>query len=1128
MATGTYRDLLRNKGLECFLWTQFLGALNDNLHTFTVSLLAVHIASAPGEAGKYLAITGGLFMIPFFLFSGHAGQFADIFSKRSVLVATKCFELVVMILGLVAFASGSIGFLFGIVLLMALHSAFFSPAKYGILPEMLPARDLSRANGLLEMSTFAAIILGTSAGGVLVQAWLRSPARIGVVLIGIAAAGALASLGIERVPAAAPAQHFRWNAWAEIGEGIRHLKAERPLFLSVIGISWFWFLGALFKMDLVLLGKHNLHAGDARTGALFTFMAVGIAAGSLAAGRLSGDRIELGLVPLGSFGMGSASLALVAASGSYRWTAACIVALGFFGGLFVVPLNAYLQQRSGAQEKGRLMATNNFLNTVAVLFASGALLLFGTLLKFPPERIILVFGLMTLAATIYIATLVPGFLLRFLAWALTRTIYRIRVLGLENLPAKGPALLVSNHLSLIDGFLVGASVDRWIRFLVYRPYFEKFGWAMRHLRAIPIAESEPKRTIGALRRARQELLDSHMVCVFAEGSVSRTGNLLPFKAGFERIVRGLDNVPIIPVHLDRVWGSIFSFKKGRFFWKWPDRFPYPVTVSFGKPLPAATPAWEVRQAVMELGVAAVEHRRTPRDLLHLRFLRTAKRRWFALAMADSTGARLSYGKALVASLLVASRIRKRPAEEVNIGLLLPASVAGAVGNAGVLLAGRVPVNLNFTAGASAMHSAIEQCGIRTILTSRSFLSRTRIEPRAGMTFVEDLFASAGRLERAALYLAALLPARIVGRWANPGRRGPHSLATIVFSSGSTGVPKGIMLSHHNVISNIESLDQIFCLTPKDRFIGILPFFHSFGFTCTLWFPLVCGRAVVYHPNPLDAAGLGRLTAAYRATFLLSTPSLYSTYTRKCAVAEFASLRFACAGGERLPEQTARAFRDKFGLGLSEGYGCTEMGPVVAVNLSAAAGVGHPIPGVAVKVVDAATGATLAPESEGLLLVKGPSRMMGYLNDPARTAAAMRDGWYETGDIASIDGNGFIRITDRLSRFSKIGGEMVPHGRVEDAVNTILGGSRCLVTSVADDRKGERLVVLYTGADIAPPQLWTRLIASDLPNLWLPKPSDLHRVDELPVTGTGKLDLRRAREIARSFELEEDCCLSPRT
>ena len=1120
MSHSGFKDLLKSGGFQAFLWTQFLGAFNDNVYQTIVALGALQV-----KGGVYVPLIPAVFNLPFFLFSGYSGHLSDLVSKRRVLIWVKVFEIFVMGVGLAALLSGRFEGMVLVVFLMGLHSTIFSPAKYGIVPEMLPDRDLSRGNALLEMSTFVAIVLGIVSGTFLYVAWKDAAWRMGLVTLAVAVAGFCTSLRITRVPPSGANQPFRFNPFSEIVSSTRHLLKERPLWLTVLGVSYFWCVAVLLRTDLEYFGSEVLHTGDRGIGVLWAFLAIGIGAGNMLAGRLSGDKVELGLVPLGSALMGVFGIGLYLARGSFALSAAAVGLLAAASGLFVVPLYAYIQQRSGRREKGRVVATNNFYQTLGMLLASAAVAVFHGRLHVTADHIVLAFGILTLLVTVYILTKVPDFFVRFVLWLATHTVFRIHIVGQENVPFRGPALLVANHTSHADGFLIGACVQRFIRFMIWKPYYEMraLGWFFRMAKAIPVGNG-PRAMVESIRAARRELTDGHIVCIFAEGAISRTGNMLPFKRGMEKIVKGLD-VPIIPVHLDRLWGSIFSFERGKFFWKWPKRVPYPVTISFGAPMPAGSAAHEVRQAIQELSSDATAHRKSGRDLLDRRVIRTARRNWGRFAMADSTGRELTYGRMLAASLVVAGWVRRECAGEEMIAVLLPPTVAGALVNIGLTLAGRAPVNLNFTAGREAMASAVEQCRIRTVVTSRAFLAKAKMEPLEGTVFVEEIFARAGKWRQLrALAAARFAPSGLLCR----GRHTPDSLAAVIFSSGSTGVPKGVMLSHYNVLSNIEAIAQLFWIGRDDRLVSGLPFFHSFGFTVAIWFPLIAGCGAVYHTNPADAKTIGEMAAKYKGTLLLSTPTFCSMYTHKCSREEFASLRFVLVGAEKLREPVAAAFREKFGLDLLEGYGCTEMSPVVAVNApNFDAGkdsqtgkkpgtVGHPMPGVAAKIVDPVTFEPLAPNNAGLLMVKGSNRMIGYLNQPRETAEACRNGWYTTGDIAVIDDEGFIRIVDRLTRFSKIAGEMVPHVKIEEAIAAVIGDSPCAVAAVADEVRGERLVALYVRPGVTPAQLWQRLSETGLPRLWLPKRENLYPVEELPLLGSGKLNLREVKTRAEQL------------
>ncbi len=759
MGGSGFTQLLRQRGFQAFLWTQFLGAFNDNVYKIVVSMRAVHVAATTGSGSEYLSLAGAVFVAPFLLFSGYAGHLADAVSKRSVLIAVKAFEVAVMLLGLAVFFTARIEWMLAVLFLMALQSTLFSPAKYGIVPEILPDQDLSRANALLEMSTFVAIVLGTSIGSFLFVMWKDEPWKMGLVAVAVAVTGFAASFLIPRVGAAGAETRLRLNPFSEIVQGTRHLLADRPLWLTVLAISYFWFLGALFQMDLLLFGSEVLRVDDLHVGLMVTGLALGIGAGSLAAGKLSGDKVELGLVPLGSVLMALFSVLLYAARGSYAWSVAMLALLGAASGLFIVPLNAYLQQRAGAHEKGRLIATNNIFNTFGLLLASGTLWLLHDKLSVSPDKLILIFGVATLGTTAYIVTVVPDFLVRFILWMTTHTIFKIRIVGQENVPLRGPALLVANHMSHVDGLLINASIQRFVRFMVWRPFYENkaLHWLFRLGGSIPVGSS-PRQAVEAIRAGRKQLAQGELVCIFAEGAITRTGNLLPFKSGFQKIAEG-SGAPIVPVHLDRMWGSIFSFEGGRFFWKWPKRIPYPVTVTFGRPLPSSATAQQVRQAILELGSEAAEARKSSRDLLSRRFVFSARKNWSKFAMADSTGRELTFGQALAGSLLIARWLHAHGPEEKMTGVLLPPSVAGALANAGITLAGKAPVNLNFTAGPEAMSATIAQCGIRTVVTSRAFLAKAKIEAVEGAVYIEDILAAAGKPAKASAWLAARFLAR---------------------------------------------------------------------------------------------------------------------------------------------------------------------------------------------------------------------------------------------------------------------------------------------------------------------------------------------------------------------------------
>ena len=693
------------------------------------------------------------------------------------------------------------------------------------------------------------------------------------------------------------------------------------------------------------------------------------------------------------------------------------------------------------------------------------------------------------------------------------------------------ALLVPNHVSMVDAVLLIASIDRPIRFLMFKgsydhPLVKPFAKIMG---VIPISSQlRPREMIQSLRTATQALKDGEIVCIFPEGQMTRIGQMLPFRRGMERIIKGVD-VPIIPANLGGVWGSVFSFERGRFLWKLPRKLPYPVTITFGKPMPSTTSAQDVRQAVQELGAEAYRLRKRYMRTLHRSFVQTARRHPFRFAMADGRTPKLIFGGALTRTIFLARRLRPVWGNQKMVGILLPPSVPGALVNLAALLMGKVPVNLNYTASNEVLASCAKQCELETVITSRAFLERVHIEPPAQAIMLEDLAEKPGFFERVrAALISWLLPVRLVEKCVGAGKKvALDDIATIIFSSGSTGDPKGVVLTHYNVASNVEQLNQVFMLGRNDKILGILPFFHSFGFTGTLCLPTTIGMGVVFHPNPLEARAIGALVSQYAVTFLLATPTFLQSYTRRCSPEDFGSLQYVMAGAEKLPERVSIAFEDRFGVRPLEGYGCTECSPAVTVNTrdfrapqfrqvgAKRASIGHPLPGISVRIVSPETLGRLPQGETGLLLVRGPNVMKEYLNRPEKTAEVLRDGWYNTGDIAMMDEDGFVRITDRLTRFSKIGGEMVPHIKIEDKLHEISGSMEQIfaVTAIPDERKGERLIVLHTLPNERLQECLAQLAKSELPALWKPRPDQFVHVDSLPYLGTGKLDLRRLKEIA---------------
>lgn len=596
--SGPPKDWL--KGFWSLWVTQCQGAFSDNVFKFVVIFSAMSLYPNESDQDRLVSLIGALFAVPFLLFTMAGGFCADRFSKRSVAMGIKCGEVLIMSLGAVGLYLGQLNLLMGVIFLMSAQSAFFGPVKYGLLPELLDEKRLSWGNGLVGLGTFISIILGTIAGGLMFDAF-ENQLIIGFILIGLAANGLMASRGISRVPPADPVKPFRLNFLGEFWKQFTYARKDFVLIISILGSTYFWFLGALVQQSVMIYGRNELQLSYFNTSILFAMMAVGIGLGSLAAGYISKRKIESGLIPLGAVGVSTFSFLMGQAGLPTHQFGLFLGCLGFFGGFYIVPINALVQHRPERRRKGSIIAMQAFLSWLGILLAAGVYFFLKSI-GLSTSNIFTVVGFVTLAATAYVLWLLPDSFLRLLLVLLTNTIYRIRIRGRDNIPDKGGVLFVSNHLSYIDALFLFASIDRPVRFIMsddaYRIWFIRpFA---KILKVIPMPKRQrPRQIVKALREATARVKAGEVVCIFAEGQVSRTGNLLPFRRGFVRIMRDLDN-PIIPVHLGGVWGSIFSYERGRFIWKMPKRIPYPVSVRFGNPMEANSQPDEVRQAVQDL------------------------------------------------------------------------------------------------------------------------------------------------------------------------------------------------------------------------------------------------------------------------------------------------------------------------------------------------------------------------------------------------------------------------------------------------------------------------------------------------------------------------------------------------
>ncbi len=1130
-----------NPSFRWLNWTQFQGALNDNIFKLLVTFFLIRNLGTD-RAAMISGLGGMIFALPFILFIPAAGLLADRISKSRITVAAKCAELAVMIAAALIFWLGNpwLGFL--ALFLMSTQSAFFSPSKYGIVPELVEPRDLSRANSLLISFTYLSIILGTVAGPWLTDVVVGREvsdhrgdlfALATLACVGIAVTGILTSLRIEQTPAAGRTDRkASLLFWRDIVATIRTHRGDRFMMLAILASAYFSLIGAFMQLNLIPYAIEHLGVSETEGGFLFIFAALGIGSGALLAGRFSRRNIEIGIIPLGALLIGLSTVLLFVLPFTVANTRALVFLAGAGAGLFIIPVEAFIQYRAPRDQVGAIMAANGFLSWVGVLLAGVLVFVLSFVPAWTPALTFLLMGLLTLGLTLVCLILLPDFLARFVAMVMARSLFSLRRIGLDNLPLEGGGLLVANHVTPLDAVVLLASQQRRIRFVMERELAERRG--LRHLfawmkvMALPDGDDEVERE-RVWQQAREAMNAGYLVCVFGEGAMTRSGHVHTFRHDIERMMAGVD-APVIPVFLGGIWSTRFSRYRTIFeHRKAPFRWRCPVEVVVGEPLPASTKSWEIQAAVRSLSRVQYDARRGPQRSVALAFVRAARKHFRQSAIYDTSGRELSFGKSLIGALVLARLIRRLiPAEQRRVGVVIPPSVGGALVNFGLLLAGKVPVNLNFTTSAETFDLSLQQADIGTVITASKV-----VEKVPHLNWPENLLLADKMREQikpadkiAALFQALFWPATRLA----PGmeENGDDEL-TIIFSSGTTGDPKGVVLTHHNVLSNIDALCDVIRPDASVHLCATLPIFHSFGFTAGICFPLLSGFQASYHTSPLDTAQVIEMTRKRRCNVLFSTSTFVSTYARKAEPEDFASLKLVVLGAEKMKPHVADYFEEKFGIRPLEGYGTTELAPVVSLNLpdwlegdeadaprcSREGSIGLPLPGISVEIADLETGERLPPGREGMLLVRGPNLMRGYLKKPALTSEVINNGWYTTGDIARIDEDGFIYITDRLLRFSKIAGEMVPHGAAEDVLASGLKVVELsiAVTSVPDEKKGERLVLLYTDAAGDPRILKKLLDESSLPNLWRPSEKYFLKVDKIPVTPTGKLDVRGVRNAA---------------
>ncbi len=1146
-------SLFKTKGFVPYLAIAFLNASVDLAHKITIQ--NVLLKSFEGNTLVVLtALINAMILLPFIFFFSPSGFINDKYSRTKVIRIASLSAVGITGGIFVSYIMGAFEIAFLLTLVLATQSVIYSPAKYSIIKSIVGTENLGRANGIIQALTIVAILFssfifsfvfeylyveGSDPAAILQSMW--------VIALAMIIFSSLEALSAFRIPffkaeRTEQTENFSMKKYFSLGylrENMRIVRSDKNIWLSIIGLSVFWGVSqvivaafpahykAIFDNDNTMVVQ-----------AVLALSGVGLIIGSAVAGAMSKYHIEHGIVPVGAFGIFLAVF-IMASSSSIVVMGLCSFFFGVFGGLFIVPLNATIQFFAPEKSSGKIMAGNNFVQNIVMV---GFLLLSiaFTSAHISTTGLLFFSSAVCLIGSFYAIVQLPHLFTRLLLLPVLKLGYRFNVEGLQNLPQSGGVLMLGNHISWIDWMVLQAASPRAIKFVMYRGIYNKWylTWFFKLFRVIPIGAGSSRESIEQIR---EMLKNGEVVALFPEGHLSYNGQINEFQRGYENAIKDLDEVCIVPFYLRGLWGSSFSRADSHYKNISNPRGKRDILVAFGKPIREFTDHVAMKQKVIELSFSSWETFLNRQQPLTHEWLGVAKSNLLRQCAVDAMGMTMNNAQFITAVLLFNKLFRKELSGSKNVGVLLPSSTMAAVVNMALFIHGKVPVNLNYTLSEQSMAAALRKADIQQVITSEKFLEKLSAKgfDYQGLLDGKTLFAEElGKKITKGAKIRAFATALFAPAWwiklMHFADVKLEDTATILFSSGSEGEPKGIELTHKNLLTNIKQISDLLNFRKKDVILNSLPIFHSFGLTVTTLLPLCTGIKMVSVPDPTDGATVGKMAARYRASILFGTSTFFRLYVRnkKLQPLMFQSVRMVVAGAEKLKADVKEAFRMKFGLDIYEGYGTTETAPVASVNMpnvlerdslkeltfNRVGSVGMPLPGTIIKIVDPISLEELPTGEDGLIVIGGGQVMKGYLNDEEKTAEVIAEiegiRYYKTGDKGHIDELGFVHIVDRYSRFAKIGGEMISLGAVEEQLVSLFDeNTQFTATNVPDEKKGEAVVLLIK-TDLTLEEVQDRIRSADIPPLM--QPSAIFVIDEIPMLASGKVDFKGAK--AKAIEL----------
>lgn len=1144
MKTNQFELFRTRRFLPLFI-TQFLGAFNDNIFkNALVILITYRIAELSGENIQILVtLAAGIFILPFFLFSAMAGQLADKYEKSRLVSIIKFIEILIMIIAALGFYFSSINLLMFVLFALGTHSTFFGPLKYAILPDHLQENELIGGNGLIEAGTFLAILTGTILGGVLILHPF-GVSLISAIMISVALCGWFSSWAIPKTSHQDLHLKVNYNIFSETFKLLGYSKQREDLFLSILGISWFWLYGATLLAEFPVFVKDVLQANASIFTLFLTLFSLGIGAGSLLCNVLLKGKVHATYVPLAAVGMTIFTLDFCFAAQHFHlletnslltlsqfistfagWRIMVdLVLMAMCGGLFTVPLYAILQNRTEPQHRSRVIASNNVMNALFMVLA--AILVMGLLkLRVTVTQIFLVLAILNGFVALYICKLLPDHLFKSVLRIVLKSLYRVKVKGLENYYQAGErVVIVANHTSFLDALLLAAFLPDKLSFAINSTVAKKW-WIHLFLKVVDAYPLDPTNPM-ALKSLIEFVQQDKKCVIFPEGRLTVTGTLMKIYEG-PGLITDKSAAKLLPIRIEGAQLSPFSRLRKKIRIQWFPKititiFP-PQTLNIDPDLKGRKRRQKIGHKLYDLMTEIIFNSSTINKTLFSSLLdaKSSHGRQFKI-IEDVERKPLSYSQFIFRSYTLGTAIAKKTRSGEYVGILLPNMISNVITFFALQAFNRVPALLNYSTGVSNVVTACHTANIKMIYTSRKFIRLAKLGEmvselqRVGyqVIYLEELVSNLSVLDKVTGFCLSQFP-RLAYYLVNRKNNSAELIenpAVILFTSGSEGTPKGVVLSHANIQANRFQLSSVVDFTASDKVFNALPIFHSFGLTGGMLLPLLSGLEVFLYPSPLHYRIIPELVYDTNSTILFGTDTFLSSYAKYAHPYDFYSIRYVFAGAEKLREETRVVWAQKFGVRIFEGYGATETSPVLATNTpmqNKVGTVGRFLPGIEYK-IEPVPGI----EDGGLLKVYGPNIMKGYLLDKQPgVLIPPSQGWYDTGDIVSIDNEGFVTIKGRVKRFAKIAGEMVSLTMVEQQINSLWPEHQHAVISIPDAKKGEQLILVTTHSEATREAMVTHLKNNRIAEIAIPKTILIHPA--MPLLGTGKIDYVSIKKIVMS-------------